>query len=68
LRRYHKQLLLLEHDGFIATQQLDMAEVEALVAEAIGCELRLEVEEIRLPAILDTGKSLDLKLPDEATA
>ena len=58
LRRYRKQLLLLEHDGFVATQQLDMTAVEAVVAEAIGCELRLEVEEIRLPAAVDAEKSL----------
>ena len=66
LRRYHKQLLLLEHDGFVATQQLDMPEVEAVVAEAVGCDLRLEVEQIRLPAVLDAGKSLPRKLPGKS--
>lgn len=51
LRRYHGRVLLLEHDGFVSSAALNMAEVEAVVSEATGFKLVLEGGIIQLPKV-----------------
>lgn len=50
VRAYPDEILLLEHDGFVARQALDVGELERLVRGVTGIAMRLEGGQIELPA------------------
>jgi hypothetical protein len=50
VRAYGDQVLLLEHDGFVSRAKLEVAEVQRIVADRTGFDLRLEEAEIALPS------------------
>lgn len=55
--KYHGQILLLEHDGFVSRSPLDRHDVERLVYEATGFSLQFKCELIELPEALTSRTS-----------
>jgi hypothetical protein len=52
IRAHYDDLVLYQHDGFTARQQLDIQAMNQIVHDETGYQLELEEEVLQLPAIL----------------